>query len=359
MVFGYQRALDGLRGVAILAVLLKHFQDVLPGGFLGVDVFFVLSGYLITQILLKDLETNNRIRFGNFYLRRTRRLLPALIGMLVLSGLVWNISSSSYSFIRSAISVLCYYANWASSYRTLREMGPNVHAWSLSIEEQFYLVWPILFLIFLKILPGRKAVARMVFIAIGLLMVTRALLYNAESPLGGYFSTLARADALLMGCGFAILPHSTQEEFWNGRKGKLVAWSCAFTLLAFCWGLKGISDFLLLGGFTVIAVYAAAVIMHVVSAPNGAMARALGSNWLVEVGKRSYGIYLYHLPIFMTFDHLIENGMNSDIANILKVALTVIVSWLSYKYLETPFLRKNQVPKQPSVFTTPASPAAA
>lgn len=196
--------------------------------------------------------------------------------------------------------------------------------------------------------------ARVVFITIGLLMLTRGFLYNIDSPLGGYYSTLARADALLMGCGFALIPDSVQAEFWQGRKGRLVAWSCGVTLLGLFAGVDGIADFLPLGGFTAVAAYAAAVILYAVYVPNGFMGRALSSNWLVEIGKRSYGIYLYHNPIFVTFDHLIEKGMNSDLADFLKLVLTAIISYLSYKYIETPFLKKMQMPRgQPTETSAP------
>ena len=183
--------------------------------------------------------------------------------------------------------------------------------------------------------------ARIAFICVALLAITRAFLYHSGSFLGTYRSTLARADALLIGCGFALLPASVQMKFWNGRKGHLVAWSCAATLLVFTFRINNEADFLYLGGFTFIAAYAATMIVHVVFTPHGLMARALSKAWLVQIGKRAYGIYVYHMPVFMAFDVLCQRGMNFAAATILKLISTAVISWLSYKYLETPFLRRN------------------
>lgn len=337
----YVRPLDGFRGVSILLVLLAHLRIGYFGAGLGVDLFFVLSGFLITNILLKDIQANQTIDFKRFYWRRALRLLPALICMLVLAGILWPVTSpEAPSFTRSALAALFYFTNFETFFRSTVSIGSVAHTWSLSIEEQFYIVWPFLLLGLTRLVRGAREQARLVLILIVVLAVTRAFLYAAPSRLGYYFSTLARADSLLVGCAVALLlGHSKSVlEFWGTRRGAVVSWSCAAGLFLLTFHVRVYLPSMYYGLLTLIAVCGATLILHVVAAPNQFMARALSSGLLVQLGKRSYGFYLYHLPVFQYFDLWIDEGVSFILATILKLAVTTGIACASYRYIEVPCL---------------------
>jgi peptidoglycan/LPS O-acetylase OafA/YrhL len=340
----YIPALDGLRALSVIAVMLFHLRIGYPGGFLGVDVFFVLSGYLITTILLRDYRTLGRIRFAHFYVRRVRRLMPALLATLVLSWALWGLIPKAGPFTPAATASLFYYANWYTCLHGSASMGGLGHTWSLSIEEQFYIVWPVLLLALLPFCRTSRRQATVMFALVAALAIARAVLYCFNSMLGSYFSTLARADAILIGaaCALATFERASVAEFWAGRRGILMAWTCGITLVILTVFLTQESDFLFVGGLSFVALYAAAVMLHLAHSKKGLMTRLLSSRLAVAIGKRSYGIYLYHFPIFIALGALgTPNAWWKAAALcILKISAALMVAWLSYRFIERPFLNK-------------------
>jgi peptidoglycan/LPS O-acetylase OafA/YrhL len=307
---GYMPALDGMRGVCIIAVILHH-ADVpyALGGFLGVDGFFTLSGFLITSLLLQEYRTTGAIDFRAFYLRRALRLLPALfllLGAVSIGVLLLQPSQQSASAnARGVAASLFYVANWVKiSVGTpeLVNLGVLGHTWSLAIEEQFYLLWPLLLIFLLRRSPKRLVYWLVVFILLSI--AVRASLILAGTPPGAYRvydGSDTRADSLLIGCLLATLLSSGQVD-WSSKLAvqfSRVAVCVAIPILVYLWVFGDYYDpFFYMGGFTLDAISVAFLIMHVRVVPNGIVARVLSYRWLVGVGIVSYGLYLWHWPIF-------------------------------------------------------------
>lgn len=333
----YSPALDGLRGVSALAVVLLHISyGHFHGGFLGVDVFFAISGYLITGILLGDVDAFSRIRFGHFYAGRARRLLPALVVGLVLAWILWPKNGPGYT--GAALPTLFYYANWKFVMGGADSMGPLSPAWSLAIEEQFYLVWPFVLLLLVNVLRRRQYVFLATVSVAGALMVARAALFAKGSSLASYASTLARMDEILIGGAVAMKKGCFRGHRWW-------AYLSVVSLLVAGFFAYTSSTWLFVGGFSAYAFCATVLVDFIVTTPNDPLSRILGSVPLVEVGKRSYGLYLFHLPIVLALErfrvpHSVPNFVTVALA---KVALALAVAWLSYSYVELPF-RRRRVP---------------
>ena len=331
--------------MSVIAVMLFHLRIGYPGGFLGVDVFFVLSGYLISTILLRDYRSFGRIRFGHFYVRRVRRLMPALLATLVLTWAVWSLIPKAGPFVPAAAASLFYYANWYTCSNGSASMGGLGHTWSLSIEEQFYIVWPVLLLALLVFCRASKRQATVVFALVAALAIARAVFYSFNSMLGSYFSTLARADAILIGagCALATFERGSVAEFWAGRRGTLMAWACGITLVVLTVFLTQESDFLFVGGLSFVALYAAVVMLHLAHSKTGLMTRLMASRFAVAIGKRSYGVYLYHFPIFIACGALGTPTVWWETVGLsaVKISITLLVAWLSYRFVERPFLSKS------------------
>ncbi len=336
----YRAPLDGLRALCAGAVFFFHASYGRGGGFVGVDIFFVLSGYLITRILLQDIKDAGGIRFRRFYLRRARRLLPAVFVALVLTFAVWRWVGDGGKFVSILPPVLLYYVNWCVAFN--RNIPGLPHFWSLSTEEQFYLVWPIL-------LSGvYRWGHRALVVAIGGLIVAFASARALAPDLGptiaalfGYYSTLARADELLMGALVAVLhtsPSPDQRERM-ARVARLLAWPAMIALGAFLIGASVYSVWQLRAGFTGVAAAAALVVVHCASGEPTRFNRLLETPVLVAWGKRSYGIYVFHFPIIHALEPLRTHGAGNWVAvTLLRAAATLALAWISYKFVESRFL---------------------
>jgi peptidoglycan/LPS O-acetylase OafA/YrhL len=320
------RALDGLRGVAILLVMGEHFQ--LPGftngGQVGVTLFFVLSGFLITSLLLRDRRDYGGIRFGHFYRRRALRLLPALLAMLAV--IVPLMAVTGHDWVAATLPALLYYSNWAQA--ASGQIPVIGHTWTLSIEEQFYIVWPVV----LMLVPTRlRGITWPVLIlASGAVasVVVRALLWHPDAA--GYFRTIygsdTRADALLLGCALAFL--TTRSTVMPPRWLIYAAIAIGVTTI-----VTPSLGFLAVVGLAAAAL--AAVVL--VAAATTDMRSLLNVEPLVWVGTASYSLYLWHVPILS----LIRESFlgYSSVGWILALALTLIAAGLSRRYVELPFLR--------------------
>jgi peptidoglycan/LPS O-acetylase OafA/YrhL len=353
-------ALDGLRGLALLAVMGVHTNPtVLPGGFLGVDLFFVLSGFLITCLLVREWQKFGSIRLRQFYLRRALRLCPALWAMLLVLGLATLTFGTRHDLDllrRTLPSVLLYIFNWRMANPACLAVHKSLlHLWSLAIEDQFYLVWPILLAGLLALRVRRRWVLAFVLAAV----LAPALLRAGHEPSPGapnsvriamrlYFGTDARADSLFAGCFVGLLAgwRLGPKARWALTALRWAAWPAAavvlFHFLA-CMQLdiatKMHQYLYFRGGFTVVAVSVAVLIAALVWSPPPRMARFLEAPILRWVGAVSYGAYLWNLPIYMA---LLTMHWSLPIArniNPLTWAGSLAAGALSYYYLETPFLR--------------------
>ena len=368
--FAYQPAFDGLRAIAVLLVMGFHVGVValvvnVPGGWLGVDVFFVLSGYLITTLLLRERERRGRVNLPNFYARRTLRLAP-LVTVLVAGALVLHETGAAPRLgvtPLGAVSILAYFSNWVF-IRHLSALGILAHCWSLSIEEQFYLVWPALLLVAGAALSQRRRLALAGLVTCGIVAMTlyrrhvwlAALGWNRHNPFAYgllrphryhvwaylFASTFTRPDGLLFGCLLALLLSGTRVPTRTVRVAVGVIGVGAFLaggVLIYRAGSSPYPNFVPLWGLTLLNCCTTLVVAHLVLSPRAGLARLLSVRPLTWVGRRAYGIYLLHpivLAAITEYGHLLGWG-GFTVALIATLAL----AGASYRWFEQPFLRRK------------------
>jgi len=341
---GYLPYLDGLRGIAILMVLVYHAHGPLfKGGYIGVDIFFVLSGFLITSLLIKEWDRTGRIGLGHFYMRRALRLIPAVVALLVVFLAVsWFVSDDFRRCVRDALIVLFYAANW------VRATGENLyalgHTWSLSIEEQFYLLWPLMFVGLRKAKLSRPSLAWLLLAAAVASAIARIVLhFNGASDERLYNGLDTHADGLLLGCSLAFfLTESRLESLATRAWVKPAGFAAMATLLAISLVVKDDAAVMFLGGFFVVVVAAAVVIIDLQSRANTVARKVTEWPALVKLGRISYGVYLWHFPIYkVLFDLRKQYGWSARWPLYLFVGgpIAIGVAVVSYRFLEIPFLR--------------------
>ncbi len=364
----HEPALDGLRGLAVAAVVAFHLGR-LDGGFLGVDLFFVLSGYLITSLLVVEHHRGGGIGLGRFWARRARRLLPALFVLLAgVSVLLLRLTAEAdrARFRGDMLATFGYVANW---HRMLADVGywdmfsvpsPLDHTWSLAIEEQFYLVWPLVVLGVLGLgrrrSPGRegdpgaarRGDRRLFGVAVTGAVVSLALLAVTYDPLDtnrAYFGTDTRLGPTLLGAALAIWCVGRPRR--AGRApAALTAAAAALAVMAWMSvTVDGLGPAYYRGGLLVFAVATLVVIRAVTGGPASGLGRVLSLAPLTVLGTISYGVYLWHWPIivFVTPDRAGVDGWALDA---VRVALTLAVSGLSYVAIEQP-IRRGAWPGRP------------
>jgi len=344
----YRPGLDGIRALAVALVLLYHGGVAwMSGGFLGVDVFFVLSGYLITSLLLAERRATGGIDLGAFWLRRARRLLPAVVVLILVTVTVVAIGfTADLARARSdALASLFYVQNWhliladTSYFDAFGRPSPFLHLWSLSIEEQFYVLWPPLLGAGLLAL-GRARLAAAVAAAALVSVTLMALLYTADDPSRVYFGTDTRASALLVGALLAFAWPPARDGARTGRGAASVLDAVALLALA-ALALAAVrahdyDQWLYRGGLVAVAVAAAALVAPV-SHPASRVGRALGRAPVVWVGRRSYGIYLWHWPVMVFTRPGIDLPWSRALLVPLQIGLTVALAAVSYRWVERPF----------------------
>lgn len=329
--------LDGLRGIAILSVIIHHQLTpfVMSGGFLGVDLFFVLSGFLITSLLLGEFEKTNTISLKNFYMRRLLRLGPALALYLAATILV-NHRTQAIELTRQlklvAFAVL-YSTNWRMAFRWDAALDPTAIIWSLSIEEQFYLLWPLVLFSCLALKLERRYLAGGLAIVILAVMLHRFLLLESGAELTRlYYGTDTRADAILMGCLFGLLQSrnlALRARIWLKLGGVL----CAIGLLTLFSTIEFSDELLYRGGFTGVALLAGVLIYAAANTPARALSVALRFKPLVWFGHISYGLYLWHWLV-------VRNASFPSLGRweqTARLALAVGIAALSFYFVEKPF----------------------
>ena len=334
----YYPGLDGLRGVAVLAVLLYH-SGLIRGGFLGVDIFFTLSGFLITRLLLHERAATGTIRFRHFFLRRALRLLPALFAFLVLwtCALLATIPSTYWGIVgQYVVAVLLYVANWAGIYGL--PMGIFGHAWSLAIEEQFYFLWPVVVaLLISKVRHPKLIVGFLAFVALMSLAWRLSLALDGASERRIYWATDAHADGLLLGAAAAFLAISPHPSRGAGLPHP-VAGLIAATGLGGLLLTAAYNPSYVYGGTGLTAIATVTVILAIVRG-SSFLARLLGMQWLVWVGRISYGLYLWHFPIFSQFGVLkLPGEVAPHVQVFLAWGATFGIAFASYVFIERPAL---------------------
>ena len=348
---GYEPSLDGIRAFSVIAVMLYHANIAwLPGGFLGVEVFFVVSGFLITSLLIEERESTQHIDLKQFWIRRARRLLPAFFVMVCATAVcvAFYATDSAPDFRRDVLPSLGYFSNWwqifavdtpyfaASSLPVLR------HLWSLAVEEQWYLVWPLLFTFIFGAKWMRPKISGALLVACsGAVMVATALRFVQDDETRTnflYLSTLTRSSGLLLGAAVAMLwrpwRKTSPSSWWRSSVAEALAVT-SIAVIGVLMATVHVADARLYQGGLAITTIASAVIIAVVMRPNGLFVKKFFSqDFFVEIGRRSYGLYLWHWPIFVV-THARDSGNRLAVA----LALTVIINEFVYQYVEIPTRR--------------------
>lgn len=352
---GYRPWLDGLRGVSIILVMLVHLPLIEPrlwfvpaGGKLGVDIFFALSGFLITSLLLQEIESTGRINFTRFYVRRSLRLLPALI-TVVLFALVVALSVGSLANLGLTrlrlLSIAFYFTNWVKAYQ-----GPETwflgHFWSLAIEEQFYLCWPLMLVIAKRLRMSNRHLFWAVSVLVVLSVVWKIVLFTSGAGTRRiFFGSDTRGDGILVGCALALaLRGGMFQSVLNVNSARSL--SMIGVLIIGVFTAVGNDQFLLVyyGGTTAVAIGSVMLIAGCWLSPESDYFKsALSNPALCWLGRRSYGLYLWHWPIYEIARLIPLRWLVAPCA----VAASLVVAALAFKYIEQPFLRMKDSPSRP------------
>lgn len=381
----YIPALDGLRTLAVVAVVLYHLNLTWEqGGLLGVTIFFVLSGYLITRLLINEIAKTGRIDLKSFWIRRIRRLFPAVVTVVVVTCALCTVFNHVMltKMRPDILPSLLFFNNWwqimqdVSYFNALGDPSPLTHFWSLAIEEQFYLIWPPLLLAMVSVHMSKPNTRRVVLGLAAVSAVAMMVLYNpATDPSRVYYGTDTRVFSLLLGAWMAFIPDrdlaparlvrhlgldrlagagkhdkskSNTAEAATTKPSELARfWSSPASIdLMGVVGLVGLAAMVALtngytafqyrGGTLLCSILTLMVIAACVQ-PQGMVARALATEPLVWIGKRSYSIYLWHYPLLLLMNPVANINDTPWWQYILQVLLVVAVAECSYRFIETPF----------------------
>ncbi|WP_373575833.1 acyltransferase family protein [Collinsella aerofaciens] len=381
----YIPALDGLRTLAVVAVVLYHLNLTwAQGGLLGVTIFFVLSGYLITRLLINEIAKTGRIDLKSFWIRRIRRLFPAVVTVVVVTCALCTVFNHVMltKMRPDILPSLLFFNNWwqilhnVSYFNALGDPSPLTHFWSLAIEEQFYLIWPPLLLAMVSMHTSKPNTRRVVLGLAAVSAVAMMVLYNpATDPSRVYYGTDTRVFSLLLGAWMAFIPDrdlaparlvrhlgldrlagagkhdkskSNTAEAATTKPSELARfWSSPASIdLLGVVGLVGLAAMVALtngytafqyrGGTLLCSILTLMVIAACVQ-PQGMVARTLAAEPLVWIGKRSYSIYLWHYPLLLLMNPVANINDTPWWHYILQVLLVVAAAECSYRFIETPF----------------------
>ena len=351
----YLPSIDSLRALAVLAVIIYHVDvNYLPGGFLGVDLFFVLSGYLISSLIIKEYRKTGSLNLYNFYIRRARRLLPAVYFMITV-GLVVMVLFNEVLLRKSHLDAIfgyIYSSNWWYIFHKLDyfdsfgAQSPFKHLWSLAIEEQFYMIFPLLFLLVNRKKKSKDGTYKLnknfLYVVLGLILVSliaHILLFDINNISRIYFGTDTRAFSLLVGVIGAILypmerlhAKVTPQQNMIYSVVSLVSIATLITVMIYT---SEYNTLLYRGGFLLVAILGLIVIISS-GKQHTLMSRLLSFKPVVFIGKISYSLYLWHFPVLVLTTPVSEIGNPNIIFVILRVILTFILATASYVFVETP-----------------------
>lgn len=330
--------LAGLRGAAIGLVVAFHLGLSSAGGPVGVTVFFVLSGFLITSLLVREADGSGTVALRVFYARRIRRLAPALVTAVLVVFVIAAASGQASAVVGDSLLALTYLANWARVDGDL--MGMWNHAWSLAIEEQFYLLWPVAFVALVRFVHPTSwhVVIVLLALAVGSAALRAALTLSGSPDERTYFGSDTRAEALLVGCALACVV-SRGIDIPVGR----LAGALAVAVIA-AWSFLSIPSLWPGDTYTIVAVAAAALIA---AALRGHLP-ALASRPLVWVGERSYSLYLWHVPVILFLDGPLI-GLPPGIRILVLTALSAALAAASYSFIEQPFRELRTRGRRPTM----------
>jgi len=357
----YITGFDGIRALAVAGVIIYHLLPYnLQGGYMGVPIFFAVSGYLITDLLLQEWEQNGRIDFIGFYVRRLKRLYPALVAMLIGTGAYITLFQRSLlANLRSIIGTnLVYLYNWwevghgQSYFDRFNGESPFTHLWSLSIEGQYYLIWPLL-LTAMIILIKRKQIIAWIMLAFAVLSaVLMGLLYTGPDNLNRvYYGTDTRMFSIVLGVTLAIIWPATHLKASISNRGRwTLNWMGigAFVIMGWLYFvLSGQSVLAYRGGMFLMSLASVALIAACAH-PGSDVNRWLTNPVFAWVGTRSYGIYLYQFPVMIFYEMRVTNIAAHPLWNaLIEIAIICVISELSYRYIENP-LRRYHYSELPS-----------
>jgi peptidoglycan/LPS O-acetylase OafA/YrhL len=339
---GYRPELDGVRAIAIIVVVAIHYTDLPSGGLLGVDMFFTLSGFLITTLLLEEWQAAGRVSLRDFYLRRFFRLFPglaALVAAYVLYIVLFGRGDESLGLSGAAYAIT-YTANWAIALGWRYPSWAIGHLWSLAVEEQFYLVWPTLLVVLTRRRLGLRGIAWTLAGMIVAIGAWRYLLYlDGADGARLYFATDTRFDELLIGClaGTIFVSRGTERAvprwapFATAAAALFVVWNLLDTR---SWATQWS------GGLTLFAAAVAVTIYGCVVGWLPVLTRALGARWLVFVGTISYSLYLWHVAGSLVLQRLVD--VRGPVLVVSEIALSFAAACVSYFVIEVPFVRRRK-----------------
>ncbi|MCS4489117.1 acyltransferase family protein [Corynebacterium sp. ES2775-CONJ] len=356
--------IDGLRGIAVMAVVFYHFfRSAMPGGFMGVDMFFVLSGFLITSLLVREYSVLGRIDLKKFWIRRARRILPAAFIVLIittaLAGLVGG--DPSVKLGEQFAGTLIFANNWtqiAASASYFADSGVQIlaHYWSLAVEEQFYLIWPLIFVALMRMFKkiGCAILATVLVLGTASFAAMLALYDPAADPTRVYYGTDTHSFGLLMGVFLALIMTSTSADphadSWPrnrnllaGLPGVVVGVLSMIGLTTLFFVVSDTAAFTYRGGLVLASLFTVLILAQV-SSEVGILSRVMGTSVLRWLGERSFSLYLWHWPIVVLLQELNHQQMwaqHSEVIGLLALITSLVISHLSYVFVETPVRRRG------------------
>lgn len=339
----YIKGIDGLRAIAVIGVILYHLMpQSVPGGFLGVPLFFVISGYLMTDILLFEWEKRQKIKIRDFYFRRVKRIYPSLLVLFIVTGSIFPFISKKYllNFKEIITSSIFNVNNWwqiangFSYFDRFSNESPFTHLWSLSIEGQFYIVWPIILAILLYKLKDYKKINQIILFITGLSAVLMMAFYTPESINRIYYGTDTRLFSVMMGSSLAFILRIYREQiesidFWK----KLTTFIVGLVLIIGSLFLFSDSGFFVYrGGMFLFSVISMVVLGLVIEEEK--FSGALTNPIIRWIGSRSYEIYLWQLPVMVVYtDQLKWDGTNALLHGVIQLTIIGVLSELTCRLI--------------------------
>ena len=347
----YRREIDGLRALAVLPVLLFHagFQRF-GGGYVGVDIFFVISGYLITSIIINELQTGT-FSLVKFYERRARRILPALF-LVMLACLpfawLWMSPTGLQDFSKSLVAVSLFLSNilfWkeAGYFATANELKPLLHTWSLAVEEQYYVLFPLLLMLAWRFIGKRWIISLLFLVALASLVLSEWALtrYTAVS----FYLLPTRGWELLIGALAAFYLFSNAKQKPNHSRLILSQFASLFGVFLIIYSIFAYDKFTPFPGINALPPTIGAVLIVLFANPQNFVGKLLGSKLLVGIGLISYSTYLWHQPLF-SFARYGSIQEPSKVVYLLLIVLSLVLAFFTWKFVETPFRNKNSISRK-------------